>query len=33
MIAFNAGSLTNSIFLRVEDYLRVARPSVFRFSQ
>lgn len=33
MIAFNAGSLTDSIFLSVEDYLRVAQPSVFRFSK
>jgi prolyl-tRNA editing enzyme YbaK/EbsC (Cys-tRNA(Pro) deacylase) len=32
-IAFNAGSLTDSIFLRVEDYLRVAQPEVFRFGQ
>jgi len=32
-IAFNAGSLTDSMFLRVEDYLRVARPTVFCFSQ
>ena len=31
-IAFNAGSLTDSIFLTVPDYLRVARPTVFRFS-
>lgn len=33
-IAFNAGSLTNSIILAVGDYLRVAAPvSVFPFSQ
>lgn len=32
-IAFNAGSLTDSMFLSTEDYLRVARPEVFRFSK
>lgn len=32
-IAFNAGSLTDSIFLSVDDYLRVARPEVFRFGR
>ena len=32
-IAFNAGSLTDSIFLHVEDYLKVAKPTVFRFSR
>ncbi|MCH8252529.1 MAG: hypothetical protein IID36_08775 [Planctomycetes bacterium] len=31
-IAFNAGSLTDSIIMPVEDYLRVAKPEVFRFS-
>ena len=31
-IAFNAGSLTDSIFLHVEDYIRVARPEVFSFG-
>ncbi len=31
-IAFNAGSLTDSMFLRVEDYLAVARPEVLRFG-
>lgn len=31
-IAFNAGSLTDSIFLSVPDYLRIAQPTVFRFS-
>ncbi len=31
-IAFNAGSLTDSIIMRVDDYLRTARPQVFRFS-
>jgi prolyl-tRNA editing enzyme YbaK/EbsC (Cys-tRNA(Pro) deacylase) len=32
-IAFNAGSLTDSMFLKVEDYLRVAQPEVFRFGR
>ena len=33
-IAFNAGSLTNSMTLRIDDYLRVAAPgAVFSFSQ
>ena len=31
-IAFNAGSLTDSIILSVADYLRVAKPRVFGFS-
>lgn len=31
-IAFNAGSLTTSITMTVEDYLRVADPHVFAFS-
>jgi len=31
-IAFNAGSLTDSIFLPMSDYLRVAQPTVFPFS-
>jgi prolyl-tRNA editing enzyme YbaK/EbsC (Cys-tRNA(Pro) deacylase) len=31
-IAFNAGSLEDSIILRVEDWLRAARPEVFRFA-
>jgi len=32
-IAFNAGSLTDSIIMPVEDYLRIAQPTeVFRFS-
>ena len=31
-IAFNAGSLTDSIIMSVVDYLRIARPSVFAFS-
>jgi Ala-tRNA(Pro) deacylase len=32
-IAFNAGSLTDSIFLSTSDYLRVAAPEVFRFAK
>ncbi len=32
-IAFNAGSLTDSMFLKTEDYLRVAKPDVFRFAK
>ena len=33
-IAFNAGSLTNSIIMSVDDYLRVAEPcKVFGFSK
>ena len=32
-IAFNAGSLTDSMFLRVEDYLRIAHPIVFCFGR
>jgi Ala-tRNA(Pro) deacylase len=32
-IAFNAGSLTDSIFLTAADYLRVASPQVFRFAK
>jgi prolyl-tRNA editing enzyme YbaK/EbsC (Cys-tRNA(Pro) deacylase) len=31
-IAFNAGSLTDSIIMPMTDYLRVARPGVFRFA-
>jgi len=31
-IAFNAGSLTDSIFLSVPDYLQIAKPTVFQFS-
>lgn len=31
-IAFNAGSLTDSIILSVPDYLAVAKPRVFAFS-
>lgn len=32
-IAFNAGSLTDSMFLKTEDYLRAAQPQVFRFAK
>jgi prolyl-tRNA editing enzyme YbaK/EbsC (Cys-tRNA(Pro) deacylase) len=31
-IAFNAGSLTDSILMSVDDYLQIARPEVFAFS-
>jgi prolyl-tRNA editing enzyme YbaK/EbsC (Cys-tRNA(Pro) deacylase) len=31
-IAFNAGSLTDSIIMRVADWERVARPQRFRFT-
>jgi prolyl-tRNA editing enzyme YbaK/EbsC (Cys-tRNA(Pro) deacylase) len=31
-IAFNAGSLTDSLVLSVPDYLRVANPTVFAFA-
>jgi prolyl-tRNA editing enzyme YbaK/EbsC (Cys-tRNA(Pro) deacylase) len=31
-IAFNAGSLTDSIVLAIEDYVRVARPTMLRFT-
>lgn len=32
-IAFNAGTLTDSITLLVEDYLRIAKPEIFTFSK
>jgi Ala-tRNA(Pro) deacylase len=32
-IAFNAGSLTDSIIMPMEDYLRIASPEVLEFSQ
>jgi len=32
-IAFNAGSLTDSIIMDVEDYIRVAKPVIFDFSR
>jgi len=31
-IAFNAGSLTDSIIMSVEDYIRIAKPNIFPFS-
>ncbi len=31
-IAFNAGSLTDSIILSTEDYVTIAQPEIFRFS-
>jgi Ala-tRNA(Pro) deacylase len=33
IIVFRAGSPTDSIFLSVLDYLKVAEPTVLRFSQ
>lgn len=32
-IAFNAGSLTNSIIMSVKDYIKIAQPEIFNFSQ
>ena len=32
-IAFNAGSLTRSIVLSVDDYLRVSQPELFDFAE
>jgi Ala-tRNA(Pro) deacylase len=32
-IAFNAGSLTNSIVMNMEDYLKVASPQVIEFTE
>ena len=32
-IAFNAGSLTDSVIMSMPDYLRLARPEVFAFSE
>ena len=31
-IAFNAGSLTDSIIMNVNDYLKIANPVIFDFS-
>ena len=31
-IAFNAGSLTDSIIMSTEDYVALAQPEIFRFS-
>lgn len=33
MIAFNAGSLTDSIIMSVQDYVKVANPLVLDFSK
>lgn len=32
-IAFNAGSLTDSIIMAVKDYLPMAKPEIFEFSK
>jgi prolyl-tRNA editing enzyme YbaK/EbsC (Cys-tRNA(Pro) deacylase) len=32
-IAFNAGSLTDSVIMSVEDYRQIAKPEVFAFSK
>jgi Ala-tRNA(Pro) deacylase len=32
-IAFNAGSLTDSIIMGVDDYVAIAKPEVFDFSK
>ena len=32
-ISFNAGSLTNSITMQLEDYVSVAKPTVFEFVE
>ncbi len=32
-IAFNAGSLTDSIIMEVADYLRLAKPTILDFSR
>jgi prolyl-tRNA editing enzyme YbaK/EbsC (Cys-tRNA(Pro) deacylase) len=31
-IAFNAGSLTDSIIMSIDDYRRLARPEIFSFA-
>jgi prolyl-tRNA editing enzyme YbaK/EbsC (Cys-tRNA(Pro) deacylase) len=31
-IAFNAGSLTDSVIMQVSDYLRLAKPTQFSFT-
>jgi Ala-tRNA(Pro) deacylase len=31
-IAFNAGSLTTSIKMKVDDYIKIANPIIFSFS-
>jgi Ala-tRNA(Pro) deacylase len=32
-IAFNAGSLTDSIIMGVDDYIAIAKPEIFDFSK
>lgn len=32
-IAFNAGSLTDSIIMNVKDYIKVSNPKIFNFSK
>jgi Ala-tRNA(Pro) deacylase len=32
-IAFNAGSLADSVIMRVHDYMRIAKPEIFDFSK
>jgi prolyl-tRNA editing enzyme YbaK/EbsC (Cys-tRNA(Pro) deacylase) len=32
-IAYNAGSLTDSIIMTTEDYLKIAKPVIFEFSR
>jgi len=32
-IAFNAGSLTDSIIMKVGDYIKISNPRVFNFSK
>jgi Ala-tRNA(Pro) deacylase len=32
-IAFNAGSLTHSIIMPIEDYLNLAKPEIFAFTR
>jgi prolyl-tRNA editing enzyme YbaK/EbsC (Cys-tRNA(Pro) deacylase) len=32
-IAFNAGSLTDSVIMDVTDYMKLASPEVFDFSR
>lgn len=32
-IAFNAGSLTDSIVMNTGDYIKISNPSIFNFSQ
>ncbi len=31
-IAFNAGALTDSIIMPIEDYVQMSQPEVFRFA-